>query len=232
MRRGAAFGTALVALGLAAALAACGLLGSTASTVGSGASLASQGSGASSRAVPDIGGGDEAAAEEGPVGRICGTRAIRGRVLPEIEGEGACGVKAPVRVASVNGIVLMPEPVVTCETATALEAWVSEVAIPVFDRSGDPLRSIEIAAHYICGPADAPGHASGEAVDISSFGLESGEAYVVSRDWQDPLRGVTLGDLHIAACGPFEGTLGPRPDGLHAVSLHYDVAGSGRLTCQ
>lgn len=226
-RTGAA---ALLALGLSGALAACGLLGSTASTIGSGTSLASQGSGLSSAAVPDLGGGDDA--EEAPIGRICGNRALRGQVMPEIEGEGICGVKKPVRVVSVDGILLMPQPTVTCDTANALAGWVENAVKPVFERRGDPLRSIEIASHYMCGPADAPGHETGEALDISAFGLESGEAYVVGRDWPDPERGAALAALHGSACGAFSGTRMPVPGGATMAALHYDVTGPGQFDCR
>jgi hypothetical protein len=212
-----------------AVLAACGLLGSTASTVGSLGSLASQGSGASSAAVPDLGGSEEVAA---PVGQICGNPDIQGQVIPEIEGDGLCGVRGAVQVASVSGVTLSPQPTITCETAAALDEWVKDGAKLAVSDAGARLEAIDLAAHYSCAPTDAPGHAGGEAIDVTGFRLGDGDTLSFHRDWSDPARGPTLRTIHARACGPFSRAVGPDALGPDATWAHYDIADRDELFCR
>jgi hypothetical protein len=210
---------------LAGAVTACSLLGSAASL----GSLASEGVSASASLAPGSGSG--AGESGGGVGRICGDGAILGTVIPEIEGEGACGVQRPVRVRSVAGVELSPEPTITCETAVALKDWVETAAKPTAARSGGELAAIEIAGHYQCRPAAgvdaaaAAEHARGQAVDVSALRMADGRTISVALDWTGP-DGPTLQIMHAAACGPFGTTLGPGSDGLYETRLHYGVTGN------
>jgi hypothetical protein len=216
---------ALAAGALAGVVTSCSLLGSGASL----GSLASEGVSASASLAP----GSSAGGSGSGVGRICGDSAIQGAVIPEIEGEGGCGVQRPVRVQSVAGVELSPQPTITCDTAAALKDWVENAAEPAAVRLGSELAGIEIAAHYQCRPAvgaDAAAageHARGEAVDISALRLADGRTISVALDWTSPEYGPALRTVHAAACGPFGTTIGPGSNGLYETRLHYGVAESG-----
>lgn len=226
---------ALPLLASLAGLAACGLVGSTASTVGSLGSAAtgsaSQGSGASSNAfTPAVGeAGPDGAA---PVGQICGDPSIVGRVIPEIEDGAACGVPGAVRVASVGGVALSPQPTLGCDTARALNAWVTRGVIPEFERSGADLAGLRLSRDYACTAADGPGHNMGEAVDVSGFDLEDGTTLRVIDATVEPEANSLLQTIHQRACGPFSGTIGPWTGSGSAEALHYDTVTRDGLHCR
>lgn len=226
---------ALPLLASLAGLGACGLLGSTASTIGSLGSAAtgsaSQGSGASSNAFSPAAG--EAGRDGGaPVGQICGDPAIVGQVIPEIEEGSACGVPGAVRVASVGGVALSPQPALGCDTARALNAWVTQGVLPAFRQQGEDLAGIRISRDYACAAADGPGHNMGEALDVSGFDLADGTVLRVAEAGADPEANVLLQTLHQRACGPFSGTLGPWTGAGSAESLHYDTVTRDGLHCR
>jgi hypothetical protein len=223
---------ALLIGGSLVSLAACGLLGSTASTVGSlgsqASSAASQGSGASSGLLS----GGDTADGTAPVGQICGQPGLSGRVIPAIVGTGGCGVPGAVQVASVAGVALSPEPTLSCTTALALNTWVADSVKPEIRATGERLGTIRISAHYACGPADGPGHGTGEALDIAGFDLADGTTLSVAEAWADPERGPLLQSLHQRACGPFSETLGPWTGTGSPNALHYDTVSRAALHCR
>ncbi|WP_424933402.1 extensin family protein [Amaricoccus macauensis] len=200
----------------------CGIPGSGEGTSGS------QGSGVGSLSLAG------SSSEEGgaPVGRICGNRSIQGTVIPVVEEGAGCGMADPVQVSSVAGVALSPPARMTCETARALNDWISEGVKPELRRRELRLEAIEVSDDLVCVAADAPGHDQGESIDISGFRLAGEDALIVAQDWQDTERGALLQSLHQRACGPFGGTLGPW-DGVGASDvLHYDTSPRQALYCR
>jgi hypothetical protein len=196
---------AATAAALLALLAACGPSGSGLSSFGSRGSA-------------------------GPVGPICGERAIVGQVVPRVDGRGACGIRRPVKIHSVHGVALSPQPTLTCETAGALSAWVESAAKPEVARTGQSLAGLDVAADYACRRRNSAWrgelseHAHGRAIDISGFRMADGTTVSVAEHWSGSAHSEMLKRIHAAGCGPFGTTLGPGSDGYHEDHFHYDVA--------
>jgi hypothetical protein len=156
---------------------------------------------------------------------ICGSDAIRGGEIGEIEGRGTCGIADPVRVTSVAGIRLSPPARLNCKAARALQTYVSTKAIPLIGDHGGGLEHLEVAASYACRSRNSQGgrlseHARGNAIDISAYHLADGSALVVERDWGLGM----LKSLHREGCGIFGTVLGPASDRFHHNHFHFDVA--------
>ncbi len=203
-------------------VSACGV-GSAVSTSGS---LASNGSGVSSASFPGSGGGSG-------TGTICGKKSIQGQIIPNVDGEGDCGVEGAVLLQSVSGVALSSQPTVTCDTARALNDWVADTVKPVMSRAGADVETIQISAHYACRGMNGQNggglseHAHGRAIDVSGFILENQRQVRVHSDWNSPEYGLALREIHSGACGPFRTTLGPGSDGFHEDHLHYDLGQRG-----
>lgn len=171
-----------------------------------------------------------AEAPEIPPEPVCEGASILGAVLAPIEGPGECGVPDPVRVTSVAGVALSPEPEITCGTAEALEGWLEDAAQPAFAEAGARLEGLRIAAGYVCrnrnradtGPLSE--HALGRALDISEFRLDGDRTITVLQDWDAPAFGPVLQSIYGAACGRFGTTLGPEANELHRDHFHFDIA--------
>ncbi|TCP63057.1 hypothetical protein EV663_101323 [Rhodovulum bhavnagarense] len=167
----------------------------------------------------------------GSSGTICGDPAIQGEALPPIEGRIAgCGVARPVRVSSVDGVVLAQPATMECDTARALRDWVNAGVKPVIGRLGGGVASLRIVAGYACRPRNnKPGaklseHAAGRAVDVAAIDLRNGVSLSVLNGWSDPVQGKLLRRMHASACGPFGTVLGPDSDGYHRDHFHLDTA--------
>lgn len=166
----------------------------------------------------------------GAAGPVCGSGQIIGEPVPRVDGPGQCGIRRPVRVSSVGGVVLTPAATVTCETAQALNRWVGASAKPEVARAGESLASMRVAASYACRSRNSRAgarlseHARGNAIDISALTFRSGENVTIAGDWRDAEFGPMLRAMHAGACGTFGTTLGPGSDGHHEDHVHYDVA--------
>lgn len=160
-------------------------------------------------------------------GSVCGDPAIKGDTLARIRSQvTGCGVEAPVRVTSVDGIRLSPAPTLDCDTAIALKRWVQKGMRPAFGNR--EVSDLRIAAHYICRPRNnikgnkVSEHGRGKAIDISGFIFSDGKEWSVAKDYNKQIR-----KAHKAACGIFGTTLGPGSDGYHEDHLHFDTANNG-----
>nr|WP_321511072.1 extensin family protein [uncultured Celeribacter sp.] len=167
----------------------------------------------------------------GRQGSVCGVAAIHGRTVSAISGPGAgCGIAQPVQVTQVSGVTLSTPAVVDCTTARTLNTWVSDKAEPLIGRLGGGIAQLQIAASYACRPrnnqngAKLSEHAKGHAVDISAFVLKNGVRLSVLNDWNKPVEGKLLRQLHRSACGPFGTVLGPESDRHHKDHFHFDTA--------
>ncbi|WP_431298331.1 extensin family protein [Tabrizicola sp. BL-A-41-H6] len=165
-------------------------------------------------------------------GSVCGVAAIKGEEIAPIKSKvKGCGVPEAVRVTSVSGVRLSQGATIDCDTARALNTWVSQVLQPAYR---DRVVELRIAAHYICRSrnnirgAKISEHGKGKAIDISAFVLSNGRAEVVAGGFDRTMRKV-----HKGACGIFKTTLGPGSDGFHEDHLHFDTSDrSGGAYCR
>lgn len=145
--------------------------------------------------------------------------------------EGACGVKAPAAVASLdNGAIAFTEKaIVNCEVAGALAAWMSDEVEPAAKRLlGGRITAVRIAASYDCrgrnrvAGAQLSEHAFGNAIDISGFKVD-GLGWIEVGTTRSGAPAAFLATIRKAACGPFTTVLGPGV-AYHDEHLHLDLA--------
>jgi hypothetical protein len=170
-------------------------------------------------------------------GPLCGSTALSGERLSPIDDAGACGIERPVSLSGVAGVVLEPQPTLSCDVALALQDWLEDVAKPAFEEDGPELVGLHIAAGYVCRnvnyaeEGEVSEHARGQAIDISGFRRADGSNVSVLDGWSSPAHGDLLRKVHEDACGIFNTTIGPDSDALHADHFHYDVADRRRPYC-
>lgn len=165
------------------------------------------------------------------IGKICGSRKIRGREAASIAGTlPGCGVRNPVQVVEVEGVRLSTASTMTCDTARALREWVKKGVKKSVRRKGGGVAELRVAAHYSCRTRNhQPGakiseHGKGNAIDISAIVLKDGTVITLLKGWDDRRQGKILRKMHKAACGPFGTVLGPESDRFHKDHFHFDVA--------
>ncbi|MCL4190002.1 MAG: extensin family protein, partial [Rhodobacteraceae bacterium] len=171
------------------------------------------------------------AAIVGRPGALCGTDGLQGRALPPVASSvRGCGIANPVRLTSVAGVALSPNPVLDCDTARALHRWVTIAARPAVGGTGGGIAELTIGSHYACRPRNnRPGariseHGRGRAIDIMTIRLKDGQVMNVLRDFRSGPFSAPLKAMHRAACGIFGTTLGPGSDRYHENHFHYDTA--------
>jgi len=163
-------------------------------------------------------------------GSVCGVAEIKGEAIAPVNGRGACGIDAPVRVTSVSGVSLRQAPTIDCQTAKALNTWVRTGVIPAVGRTGGGLAQINVVAHYACrtrnhkSGARLSEHSFGHAVDVSGVTLRDGTRLTVLDHWRSGRYGKIIKAMHASACGPFGTVLGPNSDRYHKDHLHIDTA--------
>lgn len=163
-------------------------------------------------------------------GQICGDPNIQGEAIGRINGRGACGVESAVRVKSVAGVRLSPQPTIDCRTATALKRWVVNGAKPAVGAEGGGIASLRVVSHYACRNRNSAAtgrlseHAFGRAIDIAGIKLNSGREITVLKGWNTKNDGARLRQMWRAACGPFGTVLGPNANRFHADHFHFDTA--------
>lgn len=169
--------------------------------------------------------------QPGHRGALCGRRGIVGERLDPIPGRiNGCGIPEPVRVREIDGITLAQPATINCDTAMALQEWLTDAVVPAVGRRGGGVASLRVIASYSCRTRNnQPGarlseHATGNAVDIAAIGLVDGSEISVLHDWDNGREGRILHDLHNAACGTFGTVLGPGADRHHRDHFHLDVA--------
>lgn len=167
----------------------------------------------------------------GRKGSICGIKAIKGEKLSPIAGRlKGCGLSEPVRVTSVDGVVLTQAAIMDCGTAKALNKWVQKGVKPTVGRLGGGVSSLKVVAHYACRTRNnQPGakiseHGKGRAIDIAAINLKNGVSLAVLNGWRDRTQGKLLKTMHRSACGPFGTVLGPNADKFHQDHFHLDTA--------
>lgn len=164
-------------------------------------------------------------------GAVCGDIEIQGETIGRVSGRiTGCGVSDAVRIRSVSGIRLSNTAIMDCKTAKALKTWVDDTAKPVLKRKGGGLKTLRVAAHYVCRTRNSmPGariseHGKGRAIDISGVQLQDGSTITVLKGWRAASSSKVMRALHKGACGPFGTVLGPDGDRFHQDHFHFDTA--------
>jgi hypothetical protein len=153
-----------------------------------------------------------------------------------VAAKAACTIEIPVRLKSVTAqaraaakIHLPEEPVVSCQFAERLTAWLGHLVAPLIaGRMSADLRAVRTGPGYECrnrnGDASGKlsGHAVGKAIDISAFELSSGKLIPIRPDGDEAMRDF-VDSVRTAACGWFTTVLGPGADAAHTDHLHVDI---------
>jgi hypothetical protein len=162
--------------------------------------------------------------------------------MPRLIGPGACGGRDMVQLNAVQlaghaRVEIKPAPVLRCEMAESLAAWIQDEAVPRLGKAGMTLRSVENFDDFECRGrnrvvgAKQSEHGNGNAVDVRSFTLADGRVIGLT-DMTAPkdLRE----DLRASACHRFTTVLGPGSDGHHEGHIHLDLADrrQGYRICQ
>src|SRR5258706_13504565 len=135
-----------------------------------------------------------------------------------------------VRARAVTEVHLPEEPIVSCQFAERLTAWLGHLVAPLIaGRMSTDLRAVRTGPGYECrnrnGAASGKlsAHAVGKAIDISGFELSSGKFIPIKPDGDETMRNV-VDTVRTAACGWFTTVLGPGSDAAHTDHLHVDMA--------
>jgi hypothetical protein len=162
--------------------------------------------------------------------------------MPRLIGPGACGggdmvQLNAVRLAGDARIAVKPAPVVRCELAEQLAAWIRDEAVPRVTAAGIVLRSVDTYDDFDCRGrnrvlgARLSEHGKGNAVDVRSLTMADGQVVELTdmtapKDLREGLRA--------SACGRFTTVLGPGSDGYHESHIHLDLAERrhGNRICQ
>lgn len=170
----------------------------------------------------------DTAPQQSLTGSVCNSPGIRGTAIPTIRGAAkGCGVENPVRVTAVDGVKLSTPATLDCDTARALQEWVSEALQPSFGRA--EVTGLRVAAHYACRTRNnRPGariseHGRGKAIDIAGIQFADGSELTILEHYKGS-KGKPIRAAHKRACGIFGTTLGPGSDGYHQDHLHLDTA--------
>ena len=157
-----------------------------------------------------------------------------------VASKAACSIEVPVRLKSVTTrartvteVHLPEEPVVSCQFAEQLTAWISHLVAPLIaGRMSTDLRAVRTGPGYECrnrnGAATGKlsAHAVGKAIDISASELSTGKLIPIKPDGDEAMRDV-VDSVRTAACGWFTTVLGPGSDAAHTDHLHVDMAPHG-----
>lgn len=177
------------------------------------------------------GGGGYGAGDTSRGVSVCGSSDIKGKRIPRVRSSSnpACGFGDAVEVYSVSGVAVRGNPKMRCETARSLNQWTSRSAIPSVRRAtGETLESMTIWVGYACRSRSSSNrlseHALGNAVDISAFTTDEGNAFTVLKDWGRGAYGRALKAMKAGACGPFGVVLHPGNDRYHKDHFHFDLS--------
>ena len=172
-------------------------------------------------------------------GTVCGDRKIKGQTLAPITAKTrGCGIKEPVKITEINGILLSQSPTMNCATAKSLQNWLVNGAVPAVGRAGGGIKSLTTVSDYSCRTrnskkgAKISEHGKGNAIDVGTINLKNGDRISVLHGWRDRRYGPILKKMHRAACGPFGTVLGPNADRYHQDHFHFDISNRNRPYCR
>ena len=152
--------------------------------------------------------------------------------MPRLIGPGACGGRDMVELDAIlladrTRIAVKPAPLLRCEMAESLAAWIRDEAAPRLSATGAVLRSVDNFDDFECRNrnrvvgAKISEHGMGNAIDVRSFTLADGRVIgltdmTVPKDLREGLRE--------SACQRFITVLGPGSDSHHEAHIHLDLA--------
>ncbi len=154
-----------------------------------------------------------------------------------VAAKASCAIEVPVRLKSVTTraravteVHLPEEPVVSCQFAERLTAWLGHLVAPLIAGvMSTDLRAVRTGPGYECRNRNGAAigklsaHAVGKAIDISAFELSNGKFIPIKPDGDEAMRNV-VESVRTAACGWFTTVLGPGSDAAHTDHLHVDMA--------
>ena len=162
--------------------------------------------------------------------------------MPRLIGPGACGGGDMVRLDAVlladkARVEIKPAPVLRCDMAESLAAWVRDEAAPRVAKAGMALRSVDTYDDFECRGrnrvvgAKLSEHGKGNAVDVRALTLAD-KRVIGLTDMTAP-KDLREG-LRESACARFTTVLGPGSDGYHESHIHLDLAErrNGYRICQ
>jgi hypothetical protein len=151
--------------------------------------------------------------------------------IDDINGPRTCGVRNAQLVRSVGGVEFANTATVNCGMIGPINSWIENALQPAAqDAFGEKVVSVNVAASYACRArnnkrrAKMSEHGYGNAIDISSFTLESGRVVTVKKGWRgrsDERR--FLKQARSDACDTFQTVLGPGSDRHHSDHFHLDM---------
>lgn len=152
--------------------------------------------------------------------------------VPPLEGPGGCGAPDVVRLDGLilrdkTSVTFTPPPVLRCEMAEEVAAWVRDDMAPAAQSLGSTLKGIDNYNSFECrGRNRVKGtrlseHGRANALDIRGIKLGNGKVYdftdrQVAREFRDTVR--------TSVCARFTTVLGPGSDGYHEEHIHLDLA--------
>jgi len=184
--------------------------------------------------------GDAAHDDEACLARLRAADIIFDNPAMPVAAKASCAIEIPVRLRSIKTrgrtpteVHLPGEPIVSCQFAERLTAWLGNLVVPLIaGRMSADLRAVHTGPGYECrnrnraaiGKLSA--HAIGQAIDISAFELSTGKFIPIKPDGDEAMRDA-VDTVRTAACGWFTTVLGPGADAAHSDHLHVDMARHG-----
>lgn len=161
----------------------------------------------------------------------------------EINGRGTCGMTRPLQVTGMSQgfVAVEPKATLACPIVANVEQWFEQAVQPAaFAWFGEPVVQVKQISAYSCRSmngqrgASISEHAFGNALDISTFRLESGREVNFKQGWKGtPEERGFLRNIHAAACERFTTVLAPGADRFHYDHIHVDLMRRpGRTVCK
>lgn len=146
---------------------------------------------------------------------------------------GTCGMDYPFKImAFANGSVRMKtQQTLACPIIPAIEAWIAEVVQPSADiYFGSKIVEMYTGSYSCRGRNNKRGaklseHSFGNAFDVLSFTLETGQVITVKKGWVGTeTERSFLREIFVGSCNYFTTVLGPGSDAYHNDHFHLDLA--------
>jgi len=187
--------------------------------------------------VPSVSGiwpADAISAAQAECTRLLAGLDIDAKSVPPIGSADSCGAPAPVAVAEIAGVRLLPAATLSCPMVAALHLWVTGTLHPLAQSMlATRVTAIANASSYVCrsrnqiAGARISEHARANALDMASFtyaraDLPAGWAQWLGADGK-PVAGSFIERVRLGACRDFTTVLGPGADQYHGDHFHLDV---------
>ena len=182
-------------------------------------------------------------AEEAQCRKKLDRMGVKYQSIPQISGQGDCGIAYPVEVSALGGGVKMqPAATLTCEMAETLARWSKKELVPAARlRYFSGISTIHQASSYSCRwikgrrGGTLSEHGKGRALDIAEITLNNGKDIMVRKKafWKFREKGL-LNSVRSDGCDYFTTVLGPGYNEDHKDHFHFDIKErrSGHRSCE